>query len=669
MTSMSELQFDRPLDGGEEFLKEFVSGLMLFKGWEIMKKGVCQKMQEYMPEEHPLIEPLDIDTKFLLFLEVIGPEFRDLWGGPALEKYKPELLREPYISEDKRDELLETLNVIYLAYIEELMADDSELTFQKNAFFIETKAHYQTLLKYKEDRHKGNRSVIREDLGSALTAIMRNEDLLVRLLSSPLTPESSYNRRVSDTADAQQYGLGGMKTQEDLEEEEVRSIVDKFNKQTVDDMCLHLRGCFLSDSLRTELWAYRFLTRSSIEPPNTKNATPGRDYRRLAKEKGLDVHVMQQTEIEDNQGGASSIWNSRDRNLGLRRKQEMSMHTLISESVWTSMQSAMATSVNIAARKAYAANPWDKDNKGEDKQPTSESNSTLSTPKPNPNPKLGMGTTFGPASDVASIGALARRVGLLVHAGYILNDEINSRSINVAIMILRAFPSDPPTCEKILRMYQRILTECMPSEQLHKDYSLASVAHTAWGLLLERDPTLLHFLQNYDINFDDDQYDAGLGQDDEGEEEEGDRLPTKRNHKPDTRITRDASNSSNNAAMEIPRSLLLLKGWLEDGFIGKVPEYAALYIWDQLMLFGACPTDFRRMLPVLCCIVLQALREPIMALPKNLDLVMALHELGMDLRTRDIVELIREESSFAPDKPTNARSGTPELSGEDPHTM
>ena len=66
-------------------------------------------------------------------------------------------------------------------------------------------------------------------------------------------------------------------------------------------------------------------------------------------------------------------------------------------------------------------------------------------------------------------------------------------------------------------------------------------------------------------------------------------------------------------------------------------------------MFGACPADFhQRVLPVMCCILLQALREPIMSLPKNLDLVAALHELGMDLRTRDLVELIRAEEVFAP---------------------
>ena len=94
---------------------------------------------------------------------------------------------------------------------------------------------------------------------------------------------------------------------------------------------------------------------------------------------------------------------------------------------------------------------------------------------------------------------------------------MNNRSINVAIMLLRAFPRDPPTSEKMLRIYQRILTECMPSEQLHKDYSLASVAHEAWGLLLQRDPSLLHFLQNYEINLNDEVY--GEKYDDEEEEE------------------------------------------------------------------------------------------------------------------------------------------------------
>ena len=53
---MSEFNFDSPLNGGEHLLKEFVCGLMLFKGWEILKRGVCTKMKEYMPDQHPLIE-------------------------------------------------------------------------------------------------------------------------------------------------------------------------------------------------------------------------------------------------------------------------------------------------------------------------------------------------------------------------------------------------------------------------------------------------------------------------------------------------------------------------------------------------------------------------------------------------------------------------------------
>ena len=645
---MNELNFDSPLNGGEHLLKEFVCGLMLFKGWEIVKRGVSAKMKDYMPDKHPLIDNLDMDTKFLLFLEVIGPEFRNLWGGQALERYKPELLREPYITEERRDELLELLNVIYLAYTEELMSDDTELTFEKHAYFVETKAYYQTLLKYKEEREKGNRSIIREDLGCALTAIMKNEDLLVRLLSTPLTPESAYNRRLNDTADAQQYGLGlggAMKTQEDLEEEEVRNIVARFNKETVDDMCLHLRGSFLSDSLRSELWAFRYLTRNSAEPPNTKNATPGRDYRRLAKEKGVDlarVHssgVVSSSSTRSRSSGSSSM---------LQMANQSAMHALISESVWTCLQLAVSTSVNIAARKAQAvAANCERGDGAALRQDDHAVSPTDAAQKKEAKGSLGGPQTFGAASEPAGIRALARRVELLVFAGYILNDDMSNRSINVAIMLLRAFPQEPPTSEKMLRMYQRILTECMPSEQLHKDYSLASVAHVAWGLLLQRDPSLLHFLQNYEINVNGEM--NGDVDDDEGDdfgEEDGMVVERRKTHHP-KRLERDASTSSN-AAVEIPRSLLLLQGWLEDGFIGKVPEYAALYIWDQLTLFGACPTDFRKMLPVLCCIILQALREPIMALPKNLDLVAALHELGMDLRTRDLVELIRAEEAFAP---------------------
>ena len=112
-------------------------------------------MKEYMPDQHPLIENLDIDTKFLLFLErslaqslgTFGVDKR--WNGIS-----PSCCAS-HITEERRDEYLETLNMMYLAYVEELLSDNAALTFEKHAYFIESKAHYQTLLKYKDDRERG----------------------------------------------------------------------------------------------------------------------------------------------------------------------------------------------------------------------------------------------------------------------------------------------------------------------------------------------------------------------------------------------------------------------------------------------------------------------------------------------------------------------------------
>ena len=127
------------------------------------------------------------------------------------------------------------------------MADEKELNYEKSSYFVETKAHFQTILKYKEARSRGDANAIREELGEALVAVMKKEDLFVRLLSTPFTPESAYNRSMSDSDNNDQYGLqGSMKTQEDLDEEEVRNLVRRYNKITLDDVCLHLRGALLS---------------------------------------------------------------------------------------------------------------------------------------------------------------------------------------------------------------------------------------------------------------------------------------------------------------------------------------------------------------------------------------------------------------------------------------
>jgi hypothetical protein len=673
-TTMSELEFGKPLDGGEKLLREFVSGMMLFKGWEKMKKSVSSKLMEFMPEEHPEIRRLDMQTKLLMLLEVLGPEFRALWGDIAMENYKPELLREPYMEENKKEKILEVLNLIYVAYIEHLMSDEQEMNFEKNGFFVEAKTHFQTILEYKEERCSGDTRLIREDLGQALVAIMRNEDLFARLLSTPLTPESAYNKGQNDSAEAQHYGLGGsMKTQEDLDEKAVRDLVTRYHKETSQDVCLHLRGTLLGDYLREEMWAFRYLTRSASEPPNTKNATPSRDLRRLAKEKGIDLVRLQS--LNDGAATAAMMARERDRewDRSNRRHSERGdsssltsqMTTLIRESVWAQIQTALSTSAGIAARKAHAERQRQESGvlvgdeesgsgEGEGKEAGKIGGVRVVSPSESPrrhaaastNGGTGKKALFGGDADEASIRTLARRAELLVHAGYILNDDVNDRSVNIAIMLMRVFPAEPPTCEKILRVYQRILTECMPSEQLHKQYSLATVAHKAWELLLERDPALLHFLQNYEIDMD-----VEEGSDDEDGGGSRGRMTGRKlkNLKPQLSM---ASQTEGNLA-EIPRSLLLLKGWLETGFIGKVPEHSALFIWDQLTLHGACPNDFKQLLPPLCCIVLQALREPIMTLPQNLDLVAAIHELGLDLRTRDLIESMRTEECLSAAPPSS----------------
>jgi hypothetical protein len=98
--------------------------------------------------------------------------------------------------------------------------------------------------------------------------------------------------------------------------------------------------------------------------------------------------------------------------------------------------------------------------------------------------------------DKALVSTLAKRSEILVHAAYILTNDFSERTVMVAILLMRVLPNDPPVSEKVLKIYLRISSECLPSEHLHKEYSTASVAHDTWQLLMQRDAALYEFLQN-----------------------------------------------------------------------------------------------------------------------------------------------------------------------------
>lgn len=66
------------------------------------------------------------------------------------------------------------------------------------------------------------------------------------------------------------------------------------------------------------------------------------------------------------------------------------------------------------------------------------------------------------------------------------------------------------------------------------------------------------------------------------------------------------------ARKELPLGMALVKGWLETGFLGWLPEFGVIFIWDQLALLGGTPSQNQRFVARLCAQLLKLLRDPLL---------------------------------------------------------
>ena len=548
------------LNGGECLLKECIQGLLLQVGWCEIKKHIASNLLEFSKKTtgNDVFDLLGVEIKNQLLLESLGPEMRELWGTEIEIEYKPELLREPYLPINKKTELVTLVQNLYMNYVKELcrnakMDESSALKSSLDLFFIETKIHFQGLLRHKKRTMED--SSFQEDIGKALMTTIMNQDIYLKLLATPFTPYStitSKSNKKEDELSTFSYGKKyGVTSYEDINTKEVDDILTRYDPKAVSNLCSDLKGVILSESLRTELWSYRFMTREDKEAPSSRSLHVANEVTEKAIAKGLEITTE-----------------------GLKK---------------SPMGTLFATSTAIGVRNALSV------------------------------------TSFSSSENDGELNKLSKRVELLLHAVYILNEDFSNRILNICILLLWAFPNEQPTSEKILRMYQRIILECMPSEQIHKDYSLASVAHKSWALLLDRDRELLHFLQNYRISNDAIEF-AKPGADDI------------------IQVQNEIQTAA--SAMEVPRSMTILRGWLEDGFMGWVSEYTSLFLWDQLVLLGANPNTFRQILPTLCCILLQCLRSKILATPPGCDIIQSIKTYGKNLKTKLFIEAFRRETSI-----------------------
>lgn len=209
----------------------------------------------------------------------------------------------------------------------------------------------------------------------------------------------------------------------------------------------------------------------------------------------------------------------------------------------------------------------------------------------------------------ADMNRLARRTEHLVYGTYLLTNTVTQRSVNIALLLMRIFPEDSPVSEKILRIFRRITQEVLPSEQLHREYSVGSVAMRTFDLLFERDREFYdHFMQHTEGSM------LGTGSSTAatpapipGPAEPppsmlGDIITDKKSllklhhsrsnlnttpvesHPVHPPVEPGADNHLGGSSIS---TIELLRGWLECGFAGgwfNLPT--TLYLWDVLMCIG-----------------------------------------------------------------------------------
>lgn len=173
---------------------------------------------------------------------------------------------------------------------------------------------------------------------------------------------------------------------------------------------------------------------------------------------------------------------------------------------------------------------------------------------------------------------------------FLKQGSLSERVISVALLLLKVYPRESPVCEKVLRIYQRFCDVALPSEQLHREYSLATVSLAVWSLLREQEPDLFEHLQKR-VDKDKDQ---GRRRQmhhslDHLMREKNVLLASERHGQHARRRTQNQTKNSDlkqsaGIVVDMPPCLVLLQGWLESCFVGWLREHAVLFVCDQLIM-------------------------------------------------------------------------------------
>lgn len=182
----------------------------------------------------------------------------------------------------------------------------------------------------------------------------------------------------------------------------------------------------------------------------------------------------------------------------------------------------------------------------------------------------------------------------------------------LSILLLRVFNDASPVSEKILRMYSKATEDYLPSDHPNSKYSMIYTNNLIWNLVKEEDEELFAHLNMHMLN--------------DPDEGNGAVSP------PSQQWNKAFGGIFKEGRKELPPGLALVKGWLETGFIGWLPEFGVIFIWDQMALLGS---QHQRFLVRLCVQLLKFFRQPL--LESTTMFATALRQCGRRMRSKVVI--------------------------------
>lgn len=285
--------FERRLDESDELLRGVLQALYLSPGWSQVKATIAGQLKPFQPEE-VRTKGLDSLLAQQLVLDTVGSELRELWG--LQDVYDSALLREPYLPKARRVELTNSITYQLQHRIDELVASSaSEITATGHR--AEAEAILDELIAFKRAQQAQPEN-FQEVVGKALVQTLKKHDFIIRLMSSTGTsPAESAQSREPPASSGDQLTTSLETLLSSDTNREVTEITEGYSQAAVDDICLRLRGVLLSDSLRSTIWAFAFLSRNYGEAP--LGVSNMRELARLAQLKGYKIGDISSSPIAD----------------------------------------------------------------------------------------------------------------------------------------------------------------------------------------------------------------------------------------------------------------------------------------------------------------------------------------------------------------------------------